>query len=757
LERKSKKKIQQPKVDKGKTKKHLLALAILSISIFLVYSNSLHGTWAMDDIVTNKPVGIKDIHDFIGFRKVAYITFLLNQSIAPFSPINFRLFNILIHILNAALVYVLAYRTIILKFRDPEHQIRKEIYTNNNRCNLSVDAEKQAFYIALFSSMIFALHPININAVAYIVQRMASLATLFVLLSLICYISAALSGSRLKAYLLYVLSGIFIVIGIFSKENAMMAIPLILLYDYVFLSRFNRGVFIKRMIIPAIVGIVSIGLASYFLGLYTTLGDLTRFFLDLNKPLTEKGWMAVDVYWTPLQHILTEFRVVSRYIFLIFFPLPHFLVFDWWGFPVSKGITEPLTTLLSLLFLLSLFTFSLWKIKRFPFLCFGILWYLIAISFESFLALGTDLYFEHRNYLPLSGLIIGIVSQIIFSFGAKMKEKMVWATVIVFCIVLGLLTFSRNLVWKDSITLWGDTLRKNPSNIRAMMAIGNFYLTLSDMDDAERYYKIVLEKSLHDKRAHFFDESAYSLGMVYLFKGKLHQAKELIDKFDYSIESYKPRILKGFYKALNNDLDGAIKDYEEIIGETKGIDSVVVLTLMGDAYRGKGLWDNAIEKYNNAIALDHTFAAAYYGIGMAFIGKREIERASDYLNIALSIDPNHVFALSDMADLMLVRKSKPEVALIYAERAVSKSPPFYQPYLTMGNVLIVLGKEKEAEDFYKKALQHGMADYMVPFSKARAYYVKGDAKKTNYYLSELQRYKDLPEKIQNIAKQKQYQ
>jgi hypothetical protein len=50
-----------------------------------------------------------------------------------------------------------------------------------------------------------------------------------------------------------------------------------------------------------------------------------------------------------------------------------------------------------------------------------------------------------------------------------------------------------------------------------------------------------------------------------------------------------------------------------------------------------------------------------------------------------------------------------------------------------------------------------MPDYMVPFSKARAYYVKGDAEKTNYYLSELQRYKDLPEKIQKIAKQKQYQ
>ena len=151
-----------------------------------------------------------------------------------------------------------------------------------------------------------------------------------------------------------------------------------------FFPRFNRKVFIKRILLIAAVGIVSIGLVSYFLELHKTLGDLVRLFLDLNTPLTKKGWTAVDVYWTPLQHILTEFRVVSRYIFLIFLPLPQFLVFDWWGFPISQGIREPLTTLSSLLLLLSLLVFSIWKIKRFPFLCFGILWYLSAISLEQF-------------------------------------------------------------------------------------------------------------------------------------------------------------------------------------------------------------------------------------------------------------------------------------------------------------------------------------------------------------------------------------
>jgi len=439
------KKIAQPLAVEGKAKRHLFTIALLSVSIFLAYSNSLNGTWAMDDVVANKPVAIKDIHDFVGFRKVAYISFLLNQSIAPFSPVNFRLFNILIHILNVALVYMLAYRTMILQFGAPEQQAYKKTYASK-KDKFTLTTENQAFYVALLSSVIFALHPININAVAYIVQRMASLATLFVLLSLLCYISATQSGSRLKRPLLYTLSGLCVVAGIFSKENAVMAVPLIILYDYVFLSKFNRRVFIKKMLVIGGIGILCISLASYFLRLHSTFIGIARFFLNLNQPLTEKGWMAVDVYWTPLQHILTEFRVVSRYIFLIFFPLPRFLVFDWWGFPVSQGITQPITTLFSILLVFPALIFSIWKIKRFPMLCFGILWYLVAISLESFFALGSDLYFEHRNYLPVAGLFIGIAGQVAISLWTRMKEKTVLAVILALCVVLGLLTFSRNFV-----------------------------------------------------------------------------------------------------------------------------------------------------------------------------------------------------------------------------------------------------------------------------------------------------------------------
>ena len=119
---KQKKEISTPPEAKGIVRRHLFALAFIGAAIVLAYSNSLNGTWAMDDVVANRPVGIKDIADFIGFRKVTYLTFLLNQHLAPFTPFSFRLVNVFIHILNASLVYLLGYRTFLCLTRAAEEK-----------------------------------------------------------------------------------------------------------------------------------------------------------------------------------------------------------------------------------------------------------------------------------------------------------------------------------------------------------------------------------------------------------------------------------------------------------------------------------------------------------------------------------------------------------------------------------------------------------------------------------------------------------
>lgn len=726
--------------------RHFWAFAVIGIGVFIAYSNSLNGTWALDDIVANKPVSFNDISDIAGPRRIAYLTFFLNQLIAPFNPLSFRLFNVFLHAINASLVYILTYKTVLLALRKPKIADMEKAAEE-----ASPAPAGNAFYPAFLGSLIFALHPLNINAVAYIVQRMTLLAAFFGLLSLLFYIFAS-EAKGLKAFSLYMLSAVSFILAVFSKENAVVAAPLIFLYDHVFLSGLRPRRFTIKTGIAGLIVFFGVGIASYSLGFHKTFLEVARLFLSPNQPMTGKVWMAVDVYWTPLQHILTEFRVVSRYIFLIFVPLPHFLVFDLWGFQVSEGIIQPAATIFSMLFVLSLIVFSLWKMKRFPLLCFGVLWYLFSISLESFFALGADLYFEHRNYLPLAGLIAGVAGQAVVALKGRLKERAAWTAAAVFFVLLGSLTFARNFVWKDSITLWGDSLKKNPSNIRAMMSLGNAYLKLSDMGNAEKYYKEALKLSGKEKRLHFLYDSMYSLGMTYLSENKLRLAKDLIDKFDYIIESDRTKILKGYYNALNNDVDGALREYSEVVNKAEGLDRVVVLTLMGDAYREKGMLDLAVERYMSAIAQDNSFSAAYYGMGMAYLGKRNVALASEYIDKALYLDPANVLALSDKADIMLITRARIDDAMIYARRAVSGSPSVYQPYLTLANILIVAGKSAEAEDYYKKAMEHGARDYLILFSKARAYYLRGDNENAGRYLAELRKRRDLPERIRNSIK-----
>ena len=689
----------------------------------------------MDDSAIGQFQSVSSVlNSRIGYREVAYLSFLFNRWINPVDPLNYRLTNIFIHIFNSVLVYILSFMTLRL----PRLKERFGVYS---------------FPVALLSSLVFALHPININAVAYIVQRMASLATFFVLLALFSYIFGRIAVSRRVSAVFYSFALVFIVLGIFSKENAVMAVPLILLYEYFFLAESNRKNFIKRLSLGFLTGLIVLAGSSFFLSFQSNLMKLSGLFMHPNTPIPEAGWTATDVYWTPAQHILTEFRVVGRYLMLLVAPLPRFLVFDWWGFPVSKGLLNPPSTLIAAAFIFALVGFSIWKMKRLPFLSFGILWYFIAISLGSFIAVGSDLYFEHRNYLPLAGLVIGATAQVVTFFRPEViTGRRVWAVALALATVLGSLTFERNLVWKDSVTLWQDTVDKAPGNVRALIALGNSYLRKSNFKTAETYYEEAVKICDSGRRVHFLHDSSFSLGMVYLFSNDLRRAKRVIDITDSMMPgSVVADILKGFYDFKNDDPAGAIRLFDEALPHAVGLDRIIVYTLRGEAYRSEGLGGKALEDYKNAIQMDPSFAAAYYGMGSVYLARGRLDEALYFMQKTLALDPSHVLALSDAADILLVKKEPVGKSLALARRAVANSPPFTKPYVTMGNVLIVDGREKEADEFYRLAREHGMKQYMILFARARAYYIKGDRAELRRCLMKLTTMKDVPEKIRRVA------
>ena len=718
--------------------RHLLVFAFLAVSVFLAYSNSLNSPWALDDTTEIGRTSIENnLNLRLGHRKIAYLTFLFNKWINPYSVLNYRVINIIIHIINSVLVYWIS----LVTLRLPEMRERFGRYS---------------YPVALITATVFALHPININAVAYIVQRMTSLSALFVFLSLLSYLYGRTSSSKRMAASLYCAAAVFILLGIFSKENAVMALPLFIMYDFFFISGFRGKGFLSKVLIGAFVGLTVFAVSSIYVNFFKTAGDLFRILLNMNQQIPPALWTALDVYWTPLQHIMTEFRIIGRYLFLLLLPLPNFLVFDRWGLPLSTGITEPLTTLISFLIIAGLLIFSVLKAKKIPFLSFGILWYLIAISLESF-AVGSDLYFEHRNYLPVAGLFLGITAQAaVLSKEAALKMKTLWTVVLVLSVLLGGLTFKRNFVWKDSITLWSDTVEKEPGNLRAIVALGNAYLNSADLASAGIYYEKALKLSYLNKRAVYFHDSAYSLGMVNLSMGNLGQAKKVIDLMDSRLEEYYTTgILKGYYSSLSGDTEAAIRQFNQILPHTKDLDRVVVYTLLGDTYRRTGNAALALENYRKAIELDPSFSTAYYGMGDAYFSLKDINNAEIWMSRSLSLDPANPLALARMADILLVKKGPIEKAKAYAEKAVSASPSFYQPYATMGTLLIVMGREEAAEEYFKKAHERGLRGCLLPYTKARAYFIKGDKDKAEAILREIANMDDAPDELRTIIKRDQ--
>lgn len=718
---------------------HVLGIALISIAGFLAYSNSLHGIWAFDDVLINQSVGLGRISELTGARMLSYLSFTINQRINPYDQFNFRLFNLCIHILNSILVYVIAFITLT-----PD---------DNNKRDKTF-----RFSVALISAELFALHPLNINAVAYIIQRMASLAAFFVLLSLISYIFATRARHVINKGALYCAAALCILLGVLSKENGFMAIPLILLYDYIFISRFDKKVFMSKASVFLAIGLSVIIPASFFnASVFKSALGIARVFLDINKPMEWQSWMSTDIYWSPFEHILTEFRVVCRYLALFIFPLPRFLVFDWWGYPVSKGLFAPLTTFFSMIFLGSIFIFSILRIKKYPFLSFGILWYLIAISLESFIGIGLDLYFEHRNYLPLAGLCFGVVAHIYSSLWKRLQGKYtLWAVFIAVSLVFGGMTFQRNFVWNDPLIFWKDTAQKVPDNPRAAFVLANCYFSHAYFERAEEYYKKAIQISGERKTPAYMLDSLYRLGFMYLILERSAESREVIDKVDgLFYHTWNHDVLQGLYLYINHDYNGAINSYlktpDRLSTEFKLIDRATVLTLTADAYRAAGAVDKARESYEGALALSPSFAAAHHGLAKLDMMQRRFDSASEHLGTALLFDPYNVMVLSDMAYLALLKGEGAGRALSFAQRAVVLNPPLYQPYLIMGTVQIASGNDKDAEKTFIKAKELNAPDYQLLFNMAWAYSITGNTERQAYCLRELLKLKDIPNNIRNTA------
>jgi len=560
-------------------KRELIFIIIFVAVGFLIYSNTLHSPFVFDDeftIYSNEAIKQNTIYtQFNHQRYIGHITFALNYKFNNYTPFGYHLVNIIIHLINTILVYLLM----------------KNLLTTFENNSTARKNNMIPFIIAL----IFMVHPVQTQAVTYITQRFTSLAALFALGTLLFYVK--FRKAEHGSYWYFLLSLISTFLAYKTKENTATLPFIILLIEIMFFKALSTSLK-RRIFFLAPYFLLLIFLAVTFINASSLSGNI------LTKTLESTKETAI---MTRTQYLMTEQRVILTYIRLLLIPVKQSV--DYF-YPLSASFFE-LRTFLSFCALLLLLIIAIALFKRFPFISFGILWFFIFLSIESTVIPITDVIYEHRVYLPSIGFILALVYTASMVL-KKFPPKVFTIFFLILCIALAITAYARNEVWKDSISLWKDAATKFPQNIRCHLNLGFSYAEKGLYDNAIQELTIGIVNDYYDPNTHAI------LGYCYWKKGLMTVAeKEMntaIQLAPWNIKYYRDLAIMYF---ANQNYKAAL----EILLKAQKINASdpILNAQLGQAYCGAGDLAHAIPYYDKAIQLKANEADFYNERGLCYI------------------------------------------------------------------------------------------------------------------------------------------
>lgn len=450
----------------------------------LAYANSFGVPFYFDDlpcIVTNPVVhdpanltqlgdywqlGItEDIRNSVVTRLVTYLSFAANYRLHGLTVGGYHLVNLLIHLGNALLVYQLVR---LLRAAQAPATLR---------------SPGQGDGLALMVALLFVAHPLQTNAVTYIVQRFASLATLFCLSTLIAYLLSCRVATVRRRRLLYGSALLATLLAMFTKEIAFTLPLLLTLCDLAFLP----GAWQQRLrrLAPFLATMLLLPLTVLTLAsLSEVTGRSAANALDLANIGRGSRW----------SYFFTQWQVIVTYLRLLLMPTGLHLEYD---FPFAPSPWEP-TVLVSGLFLAALCGSGLWLLFRQRrtgpglegrLIGFGLSWFFLTLAMESSIIPLDDLLFEYRLYLPSIGFCLAATAGLDLvrrHLAGRWQVISPIATAGAALLVLTLTgtTLQRNRIWQDELSFWQDNVAKSPNRARSRGSLADAYLQRGDIGKA---------------------------------------------------------------------------------------------------------------------------------------------------------------------------------------------------------------------------------------------------------------------------------
>lgn len=632
-----------------------VALAVLLVAIFAAYANTLHAPFVYDDtlaIPENQTIRrLWPLSDVllpkveggvtVSGRPMLNLSFALNHAISGNAPWSYHVTNILIHAGAALLLFGLVRRTL---------------------ARTGTAATGTGERLALAVAALWALHPLQTQAITYVVQRAESMMGFFYLFTVYAFVRGLDAGDdgRMRRRWWAVSIGAC-VLGVGTKEVMATAPLLVLLYDRTFAAGSFAGALRGRR--------------GYFAALFATWLVLAALLATTGG--NRGGTVGLGVGLPLWAYPLTQFQALARYLGLAFWPSP--LVFEYGTFWV-KSTGDILPYALVVLPLLAATIFAVW---RRPALGFLGVWFFLILAPTS-LAPGTiQMIVEHRMYLPLAAVATAVV------LGAwRLAGPKALAGFGVIALALAVATAARNHDYRSNLALWSDTVAKRPLNPRAHQGVAEALEAAGRFDEAIKVRQEAIRLLPDESQYH------YNLALTLSDAGKLDEAMR---HYQLSLQLFpnEPRTHNNLAVLLVKQGRNAeaLTHYAEAVRLRPG--DAQYHYNHGVALMRERRPAEARASYETALRLKPDHADAHYNLAALDIGEGRLAEALAHYDAALRAKPGEPEYGAARGNA-LIRAGRLPDALAQFEAVLAQHPQSIDALYGAGSALAALGRPEDA-------------------------------------------------------------
>ncbi|MDD5559132.1 tetratricopeptide repeat protein [Candidatus Methylomirabilis sp.] len=614
-------------------------MLLLAALAGLTYVNALPNSFVFDDkSLSNLSEQLQWLFDdlrnrhLLTYRPLRTASYAIDYAIFGLNPAGFRAFNILYHVLNGALLFTIV-RAVLKQSR-----------------------------LALLAAVLFIVHPIQTESVAYISGRRDVLFTLFYLAGLYGFIRYR-ETSRIR-YLC--LAGFSYLLSLLTKEMAITLPLLWLCYDLIRSIPFadtegrsspwkalrdgTRTLLRRHAWFYLLVGIL-LSIPAYY---YTKVFVLPR---SLRVEMWGGG------IWPTL---LTSVRIFAHYLTLMVFPMTLSADYSFNAFPISYSFTE-----IRVIVAFAILGGVWWGLYRLlasdRWAAFGGLWFFVTLLPVSQIIPHHEIVAEHYLYLPSAGFCLAAAVLVERLLTRSRNPRAIAAAFALIVLLLGLRTVARNRDWKDELTLWTRTVQTSPQSARAHIALAGMHLRQGRYDPARQELVEALRIQPHSVGTHS------DLGVVLL-------------------------TLRRF--------DEAEREFREAI-RLSASPSPGLRVNLALAYLGRSQFHQAeqelSEAFRSPLLSGLERAAALHNQGLVYAKTGRPAEAERVLAESLNINPKNVSARMELAALYLENGMLPEGATQLEETLRYKGPDA-DLHALLGEVYYRLGRKDRAAAELTRAL-----------------------------------------------------